>query len=102
VELPIDYRTNVAYYADRWSAAAEVGHGYGGASLHAGLERSFGRTELRGGARYSFSRWNPTVGVGFDLSRRFAVDVAAYGTSANIERTRQTAVAVSLRFNHFK
>jgi hypothetical protein len=102
VELPVDYRTNVAYYADRWSAAAEVGHGYGGASLHAGLERSFGRTELRGGARYSFSRWNPTVGVGFDLSRRFAVDVAAYGTSANIERTRQTAVAVSLRFNHFK
>jgi hypothetical protein len=57
---------------------------------------------LRGGARYSFSRWNPTVGAGFDMSRRFSVDVAAYGTSANIERTRQTAVAVSLRFNHFK
>jgi len=57
---------------------------------------------LRGGARYSFSQWNPTAGVGFDLSRRVSMDVAAYGTSANIERTRHTAIAVSLRFNHFK
>jgi hypothetical protein len=102
VELPVDYRGNVAYYAERWSAAAEVGHGFGGGSLHAGLERRYGRMELRGGARYSFSQWNPTAGVGFDLSRRVSMDVAAYGTSANIERTRHTAVAVSLRFNHFK
>jgi hypothetical protein len=28
------------------------------------------------------------------------MDVAAYGTNANIERTRQTAIAVSIRFNH--
>jgi hypothetical protein len=102
VELPIDYRGNVAYYANQWSAAAEVGHGFGGASLHAGLERRYGRTEVRGGARYSFSRWNPTAGVGFDLSRRVALDVAAYGTNANIEQTRDAVVAVSLRFNHFK
>jgi hypothetical protein len=102
VELPIDYRGNVAYYADGWSAAAEVGHGYGGGSLHTGLERRIGKVELRGGARYSFSKWNPTAGVGFDLSRRVAVDIAAYGTSANVERTRHTAIAVSLRFNHFK
>jgi hypothetical protein len=101
VELPVDYRGNVAYYSDTWSAAGEVGHGYGGGSLHAGLERRFGRMELRGGARYSFSKWNPTAGVGFDLSRRIGVDVAAYGTSANVERTRHTAIAVSLRFNHF-
>jgi hypothetical protein len=102
VELPVDYRGNVAYYADRWSAAAEVGHGFGGGSFHAGLERRYGRMELRGGARYSYSKWNPTAGVGFDLSRRVSMDVAAYGTSANIERTRHTAVAVSLRFNHVK
>jgi hypothetical protein len=102
VELPVDYRANVAYYADRWSAAAEVGHGFGGGSFHAGLERRYGRMELRGGARYSFSRLNPTAGVGFDLSRRVSMDVAAYGTSANIERTRHTAVAVSIRVNHLK
>jgi hypothetical protein len=102
VEVPVDYRGNVAYYSNQWSAAAEVGHGFGGASLHAGLERRVGRMEVRGGARYSFSRWNPTAGVGFDLSRRVALDVAAYGTNANIEQTRDAVVAVSLRFNHFK
>jgi hypothetical protein len=101
ITVPVDYRANVAYYGDVWSAAGEVGHGFGGASFHAGLERRFGRMELRGGGRYSFSMWNPTGGVGFDLSRRVSLDVAAYGTNANIERTRQTAIAVSIRFNHF-
>jgi hypothetical protein len=100
ITVPVDYRANVAYYGDIWSAAGEVGHGFGGASFHAGLERRFGRMELRGGGRYSFSMWNPTGGVGFDLSRRVSLDVAAYGTNANIERTRQTAIAVSIRFNH--
>jgi hypothetical protein len=100
VTVPVDYRANVAYYGDVWSAAGEAGHGFGGASFHAGLERRFGRMELRGGGRYSFSMWNPTAGVGFDLSRRVSMDVAAYGTNANIERTRQTAIAVSIRFNH--
>jgi hypothetical protein len=28
------------------------------------------------------------------------VDIAAFGTNANIERERHTAIAVSLRFNH--
>ena len=100
ITVPVDYRANVAYYGDAWSAAGEAGHGFGGASFHAGLERRFGRVELRGGGRYSFSMWNPTGGVGFDLSRRVSMDVAAYGTNANIERTRQTAIAVSIRFNH--
>jgi hypothetical protein len=102
VELPIDYRGNVAYYSDAWSAAVEVGHGYGGSSFHAGLEKRVGRMEVRGGARYTFSKWNPTAGVGFDLSRRFSVDIAAFGTNANVERERHTSIAVSLRFNHFK
>jgi hypothetical protein len=100
VRVPVDYRANVAYYSDVWSAAAEAGHGFGGTSFHAGLERRYGRIELRGGARYSFDKWNPTGGVGFDLSRRVSLDVAAYGTNANIERTRHTAIAVSIRFNH--
>jgi hypothetical protein len=88
ITVPVDYRANVAYYGDAWSAAGEAGHGFGGASFHAGLERRFGRMG------------NPTGGVGFDLSRRVSMDVAAYGTNANIERTRQTAIAVSIRFNH--
>lgn len=102
VELPVDYRGNVAYRSDQWSAAAEAGRGFGGASFHAGLERRFGRVELRGGARYTFSKWNPTGGVGFDLSRRISLDLAAFGTNTNIERTRQMAIAASLRINHRK
>jgi len=102
VELPIDYRANVAYYADLWAVAGEIGHGFGGTSLHAGLERKYGRIEVRGGARYSFSRWNPTAGVGFDLSQRVALDIAAYGTNANVEQTRNMVLAASIRFNHLK
>jgi hypothetical protein len=102
VELPVDYRGNVAYYGNGWSAAVEAGQGFGGGSFHAGLEKRVGRMEVRGGARYTFSKWNPTGGVGFDLSRKISLDVAAYGTNANIERTRRTAIAASIRFNHFK
>jgi hypothetical protein len=102
VELPIDYRGNVAYYSRAWAVAAEAGHGYGGTSFHAGLERRYGPLELRGGAGYSFSKWNPTVGVGFDLGPRIALDVAAYGTNANIEQARNAVLAASLRINHLK
>ena len=102
VELPVDYRGSLGYYAEQWSAAAEFGQGFGGSSFHGGYERRVGRVELRGGARYTTKKWNPTGGIGFDVSRRVSLDVAAYGTNANIERKRQTAVAFSIRFNHFK
>jgi hypothetical protein len=99
VELPVDYRGSVGYFTDQWSAAAEIGHGFGGDSFHGGYEQRIGRTELRGGARYTTKKWNPTGGIGFDFTRRVSIDVAAYGTSANIERKRRMALAVSLRFN---
>jgi hypothetical protein len=102
VELPVDYRANLGYYADLWSAAAEVGHGFGGASLHAGLERRFDRLEVRGGAMYSTTKWDPTVGIGYDVSRHVSLDLAAFGSHANIERKRQMAVAASVRFNRQK
>ena len=102
VELPVDYRGNVAYYADQWSAAAEVGHGFGGVSFHGGYERRLGRVELRAGARYTVKKWNPTGGIGFDLSPRMSLDFAAFGTNTNIERRRQMALAASIRFNHVK
>ena len=102
VEVPVDYRGNVAYRADRWSAAVEAGHGFGGGSFHGGVERRFDRIAVRGGARYTFSQWNPAGGVGFDFSPRVSIDVAASGTTANLERKRQMAIAASLRINHLK
>ncbi len=100
VELPVDTRADVVYHADGWTAAAEVGHGFGGGSFHAGLERRLGMFQARGGVRYTVKIWNPAGGVGVDLSRHMAIDVAAYGTSANIEQKRKMAIAVSLRINH--
>jgi hypothetical protein len=101
VELPVDYRGNVAYDAGNWLATAQFGHGFGGGSFHGGYEHRFGPFEARGGVRYTFSKWNPTAGVGFDLSRKVSFDVAAFGTSTNIERKRQLAIAASFRINHF-
>jgi hypothetical protein len=101
VELPLDYRGNVTYDAGTWSATSEAGHGFGGGSFHGGYERRFGRLEARGGARYAFGMWNPTGGIGVDLSRKVSVDVAAFGTTTNVEQKRQLALAASIRINHY-
>jgi hypothetical protein len=55
--------------------------------------------EFRGGGRYTSDRWHPSGGAGFNLTPRFGIDVAVFGTSTNIERRRQMGVAASLRFN---
>ena len=54
---------------------------------------------MRGGAAYSREMWNPSGGVGLNLSSRVALDVAVYVNAANVERTRNPAIAVSLRLN---
>ena len=100
VELPVDIRANGAYNADEWMGIVEYGHGYNGTSFRAGYEQRFNRFQLRGGGRYIKERWEPTGGVGFNLSQGFGVDVAAFGTSANLERKRRMAIAVSLRLMH--
>ncbi len=103
VILPVDYRGNVAYNANRWSAVGEIGHGFGGGSFHGGMEwHANSRFELRGGSRYTLQKWNPTFGAGLNISRKVSFDVAAFGTNANVERKHQMAIAASIRFNHFK
>ena len=102
VTVPVDVRGNASYVTDRWSAAVGVGHGFGGGFFHGGYERRFNRLEARGGGRYTFGIWNPSGGVGYDFTPRVSIDVALFGTSTNIERTRKAALAVSIRFNHIK
>jgi hypothetical protein len=99
VELPIDYRANIGYATDQWRAVLEVGRGIQGESLHGGGEYRFTWFDVRGGAVYSRELWNPAGGIGIDLSPTISVDVAVYSNSANIERKRNPAIAVSLRFN---
>jgi hypothetical protein len=98
VELPTQYSADAAYHGDRWSAVSEYAHGFQGHNFRGGLEYRISKLELRGGARHSRDRWHPSGGIGFDLTPGFGVDVTAFGTSANIERRRDMALAVSLRF----
>lgn len=99
VELPVDYSGNIAYHTSLWTALADVGHGFQGTTFHSGIEARLSVFELRGGMRYSSEVWNPSGGIGFNISRRIGIDLAAFGTSANLERTRHIALAASIRIN---
>jgi hypothetical protein len=99
VELPTEYIGSGAYHLSKWSLVAEAANGFQGSSFHAGVERRLGRVELRGGGRYGLDRWHPTGGIGFNLSQRVSLDVAAFGTTTNIERQMRLGLAVSFRFN---
>ncbi len=102
VELPVEYTGNGAYYRGAWTAVAEVSRGFQGTSFRSGLERCFGKIELRGGGGYSLNRWHPSGGIGLNLSERVSVDVAAFGSTTNIERQLRPALAVSIRLNRIK
>ena len=98
VELPVDVRGHGLYNSVRWMAVTEFGHGFNGTSLRLGYEQRLDRIALRGGARYIKERWEPTGGAGYNFTNRFGVDVGLFSTSANFERKRHLAVAVSFRF----
>jgi hypothetical protein len=97
VELPVSYTGSLGYQAERWSFESEASQGYQGRNFHGGLEYRMGVIELRGGGRYARNRWHPSGGAGFNVTPRFGIDVAAFGTSANVEGRRDVAVAVSMR-----
>jgi hypothetical protein len=99
VELPVDTNGDVQYNGDSWSALVQLGHGFQGTSFHAGLEKRVGPIEFRGGTRLARELWHPAAGIGFNLSSRFAIDLAAFDSTSNIQRDRKASYAVSLRFN---
>jgi len=98
LKLPVDVRANGTYNTGKWLALAEYGHGYNGSVFRTGYEYRFSRYQLRGGGRYVTDRWEATGGAGINLSDGFGVDVGLFSTSANIERQRHLAIAVSVRF----
>ncbi|MGE3705868.1 MAG: hypothetical protein AB7I13_11380, partial [Vicinamibacterales bacterium] len=97
VELPVEYRAHTAYSGSVIGGAAEYARGLQGKQFRGGLEFIVGRLALRGGARYLRDRWEPSGGLGFNLSSRVGIDVAAFSTSANVQRKRHLAIATSLR-----
>jgi hypothetical protein len=95
VELPIVTAGNIGYDGDGYAFKASVVHGFNGNSFHGGAERIVGPLAVRGGARYSRDRWDPTWGVGF--GRRVGVDVGFFASHWNLQEERQISMAVSIR-----
>jgi hypothetical protein len=99
VELPVETNGNVGYNANSWSALVQAGHGFQGNTFHGGVEKRLGLIAFRGGARHSREMWHPSAGIGLNLTSRFGIDAAAFDTTANIEKQRRVAFAMSLPFN---
>lgn len=99
VELPKNYHVNAGYHADLWSVMGEYAHGFQGDTLRGGAEYRAGVIELRGGGVYSRELWNPTGGVGLNISPKVGLDVAMFTTTANAARERRPVIAFSLRIN---
>ncbi len=95
--VPVDVRGTLAYHADRWSVLTAAGRGFPGTTFHIGYERQVVMGTVRTGIFYTSGAWQPTAGVGINLSRRAALDLAVFGSSANIERERHVAIAASIR-----
>lgn len=98
VELPKDYRTYAGARLGSTFVVGEFAHGFNGDSFRTGVEQGMGFIDLRGGMIYSRQRWAPTGGVGLNFGK-LSLDLAAFGTSANVERQRRLAFAASLRIN---
>src|SRR5206468_291845 len=64
VKLPVVTSGNFGFDAAGFGFTTNVMHGFNGNSFHGGVERRFGILALRGGARYSRKRWDPTYGFG--------------------------------------
>jgi hypothetical protein len=99
ITLPVRYSGSGGYDAGRWAAQMELSHGLQGLSVRNGVEYRLGPLALRGGSRYQMDRWHASTGIGFNLLPKLGIDVAAYQTTANIERKQKIALALSLRLN---
>ena len=99
LELPVTYTGDIAYHREDWSVLSEYSHGYMGDQFRAGLEYRLGKVELRGAGRYYDSRWFPSAGAGFNLTRNLGVDAAVFGTQTFLERSPHVGVAISFRID---
>ena len=98
VELPVRYSGGFGFDAGPWAVGADFAHGLDDLDFRGGLEYRLGPLDVRGGGRFIRNMWHPTTGVGLNFTDGFGIDVAMFGSAANIEQSRETSVAVSLRF----
>ena len=98
LKLPVVKTGNIAFHTSQVGAMMSYTQGYNGKSFHGGVEKSVGPLWVRGGGKYTRGKWDPTYGFG--IGNNVALDFGFYGTHANLEGKRQTAMAVSIRFMH--
>ncbi len=96
--IPVNQPAAAGLAAPNWGKTFRVREGSDG-SFHGGGEYRLGTIDVRGGGVYSRELWNPSAGVGLNMTPRTSLDVALYANSANVERKRNPAIAVSFRFN---
>jgi hypothetical protein len=99
ISLPVQYSGGGGYHSKRWAAQTELARGLQGFSAHNGVEYWLGPLALRAGSRYQMDRWHASTGIGVNLTRGLGIDLGAYQTTANIERKKKIALALSLRLN---
>jgi len=99
VVLPIVSTAHLGFVTGPWTFSSSVGRGMNGRAASGGAERRFGAFAVRGGAIMTKNGVEPTMGVG--VGRRVALDLAMFGTRANLEGERRWVVAASIRIIHF-
>jgi hypothetical protein len=97
IELPEQYVANLGYSTGPWTLRSDWTYDLQKLGARAGGEYRAGPVAFRGGVRYGTQTWNPTGGIGFNLTRRFGIDVGVFGNTVNMEQRRSASVAVSLR-----
>jgi len=97
VVLPLVTTAHVGYVTGPWTFSSMFGRGLNGRAASGGAERRFGAFAVRGGGILTKWGLEPTMGVG--VGRRVALDVAMFGTHANLESARRWVFAASIRIN---
>jgi hypothetical protein len=98
VKLPVQYSAGSTYNAQKWTVTGHFARRLNGAEYHAGAEYRLGILAFRGGGRYSKDVFNPTGGMGLNLTSHFGIDAAVFSNSANAQQDRRFSTAISLRF----
>jgi len=98
VKLPVQYSAGSTYNAQKWTVTGHFARRLNGPEYHAGAEYRLWMLAFRGGGRVIKDVFNPTGGVGLNLTHHFGVDAAVFSNSANAQQDRRFSAALSLRF----
>jgi hypothetical protein len=95
---PTDYRGNLGFRSRAFSVQTELTRASQKTWFNGGLELNFSRLQFRGAASLAREEWHPSGGLSVGMTRTFWLDLAAFETTANIEREGRFGLATSIRW----